>query len=83
MCMKRQEKNSYICPDHRAIFRSGLRFLDIVFDRTIITGSPYSARTTFLRATVLRFLKICKSADYYKVVEATEIVGSRRTVKTS
>ena len=34
-------------------------------DRTIIAGSPYGARSTCLRATVLRFLKISKSADYY------------------
>ena len=27
--------------------------------------------------------KICNSADYYKIVEATEIVGSRRIVGTS
>ena len=50
----------------------------------IITGFLYGARTmlptTCLRATVLRFLKNCKSADYYKIVEATEIVGSRRIV---
>ena len=26
----------------------------------------------------LTIFKICKSADYYKIVEATEIVGSRR-----
>ena len=26
--------------------------------------------------------KICNSADYYKIVEATEIVGSRRIVGT-
>ena len=51
-------------------------------DRIIITGFPYGTRTmlptTCLRATVLRFLKICKSADYYKIVQATEIVESRR-----
>ena len=39
-------------------------------DRTIIAGSLYGARTTCQRATVLRFLKICQSADYYKFVEA-------------
>ena len=27
--------------------------------------------------------KICNNADYYKIVEATEIVGSRRIVGTS
>ena len=27
--------------------------------------------------------KFIKSADYYKIVEATEIVGSRRIVRTS
>ena len=50
--------------------------------RTIIAGSPYVARTTYLRATVLQFFKICKSADFYKIVEATEIAGSRRIVGT-
>ena len=27
--------------------------------------------------------EICNSADYYKIVDATEIVGSRRIVGTS
>ena len=31
----------------------------------------------------LTIFKICNSADYYKIVEATEIVGSRRIVGTS
>ena len=31
----------------------------------------------------LIFFENCKSADYYKIVEATEIVGSRRIVGTS
>ena len=44
-------------------------------DRTIIAGSPYGARTTCQRATVLRFLKNYQSADYYKFVEAMMIVG--------
>ena len=35
---------------------------------------------TCLWATVLRFLKVCKSADYYTIVEATEIVKSRSIV---
>ena len=42
--------------------------------RTIIAGSPCG--TTCLRATVFQFLKNCKSADNYKFVEATEIVGT-------
>ena len=29
------------------------------------------------------FFKNCKSADYFKIVDATEIVGSRRIVGTS
>ena len=49
-------------------------------DRTIIAVSPYGARSTCLQATVLRFLKICKSADYYKVVEAMMIVEHRRVI---
>ena len=28
----------------------------------------------------LTIFKICNSADYYKIAEATEIVGSRRIV---
>ena len=49
----------------------------------IITGSPYGSRMTCLRLrSSLRFLKTkCKSAYYYKIVEATEIVGSRRIVE--
>ena len=31
----------------------------------------------------LTIFKICNSADYYQIVEATEIVGSRRIVGTS
>ena len=42
--------------------------------------SPYGARSTCLRATVLQFLKICKSADYFKVVEAMMIVEHRRVI---
>ena len=42
--------------------------------------SPYGALSTCLRATVLQFLKICKSADYYKVVEAMMIVERRRVI---
>ena len=36
-----------------------------------------------LRATVLRFVFKMKNAEYYKIVEAMEIVGSRRIVETS
>ena len=42
--------------------------------------SPYGARSTCLRATVLQFLKNCKSADYFKVVEAMVIVEHRRVI---
>ena len=42
--------------------------------------SPYDTLSTCLRATVLQFLKICKSADYYKVVEAMMIVEHRRVI---
>ena len=42
--------------------------------------SPYGARSTCLQATVLRFSKIFKSADYYKVVEAMMIVEYRRVI---
>ena len=31
----------------------------------------------------LTIFKICSSADYYKIVDATEIVGSRRIVGIS
>ena len=48
-----------------------------------LTTAPVQCPTTCLRATVLRFLKICKSADYYKIEEAKDIVGSRRIVGTS
>ena len=50
--------------------------------RTSIVGFPYSARTTCLLSYYC-FLKKCKSADYYKIVEATEIVGSRRILGIS
>ena len=43
--------------------------------------SPYGARSTCLRATVLRFFKKnCKSADYYKFVKAMIIVEHRRVI---
>ena len=48
-----------------------------------MTVSPYDTRTTCVWATVLRFLKTkFKSADFYKIVDATEIVGSCRIVGT-
>ena len=50
------------------------------YDRTIIVRSPYDTRTTCLRATVWTY---DFNADYFKIVEATEIVGSRRIVGTS
>ena len=31
----------------------------------------------------LTIFKLCNSADFYKIVEATEIVGSRRIVGSS
>ena len=46
----------------------------IIIKNRAAAGYPYGARTCLLRATVLQFLKICKSADYYEIVEATEIV---------
>ena len=49
----------------------------------IIAGSPYDATYDASTAYVLTFLKFCKSADYYKIEKATEIVGSRRIVGTS
>ena len=48
-------------------------------DRTIIAGFPYDDATYDVSTGYgLTIFKICKSADYYKIVEATEIVGSRR-----
>ena len=54
-------------------------------DRTIIAGFPFSVRRPYDDASYdvstgygLTIFKTCKSADYYKIVEATEIVGSRR-----
>ena len=52
----------------------------------IIAGSPYGARImTYDESTGygLTIFKICNSADYYKIVEATKIVGSSRIVGTS
>ena len=66
--------------------RSPNYFLSIIYhnkscgDRTIIAVSPYGACSTCLQVTVLRFLKICKSADYYKFVEAMMIVEHRRVI---
>ena len=40
---------------------------------------PYDVSTVY----GLTILKNCNSADYYKIVEATEIVGGRRIVGTS
>ena len=39
-----------------------------------------SVRRALNVSTVLRFLKICKSADYYKVEEAMMIVEHRRVI---
>ena len=58
------------------------------YDRMIIEGSPCGARAMPLRRAYgprSYDLKNCKSADYYKIVEATQIVhvGSRRIVGSS
>ena len=70
----RQYHNSYV---QLHILRVSLTYYHnkSCADRTIIASSN-GARMTFLRATVLRFPKICKSADNYKFVEAMEIVGT-------
>ena len=52
-------------------------------DRSIIAGYPYGARMMPYDVSTVYDFKICNSADYYKIVEATEIVGSRRIVGTS
>ena len=49
-------------------------------DGTIIAGSPYDATYDMSMGYALIFLKMCKSADYYKIVEATEIIESHRIV---
>ena len=40
-------------------------------------SSPAGSHTALDATTGLRFLKTCQSSDYYKIVEATAIVGSR------
>ena len=52
----------------------------------IIAGSPYGACIMPYDVSTgygLTILKICNSADYYKIVEATEFVGSRIIVVTT
>ena len=49
-------------------------------------GSPYGARMMTYDVSTgygLTIFKLCNSAYFYKIVEATEIVGSRRIVGSS
>ena len=69
--------------DRRMIFFVPKLSLRSCSDCTVIAGSSYGARTTCLRSKILGFLKNCNSADYYKVVQATELVGSCKILGTS
>ena len=48
----------------------------------IIARSPYGARMMTYDVSTgygLTIFEICKSEDYYKIIEATEILGSRES----
>ena len=52
---------------------------DRTINRTVSVRRPYDDATYDVSTGYgLTIFKICKSADYYKIVEATEIAGSRR-----